>query len=97
MSWASNAIKKLKKGEAAVLKPRGHSMHPRVKDGQTVIIEPCKTEDLKVDQVVLVSVRGRTFLHLIKAIDGKRFLIGNQKGHVNGWVGHNRIHGRMKF
>lgn len=96
MSWATHAIKKLKAGEAAILKPRGHSMHPRVKDGDTVSVEPCKLEDLKADQVVLVSVRGHDYLHLIKAVDGKRFLIGNQRGHINGWVGFNRIHGKMK-
>jgi hypothetical protein len=33
-------------------------------------------------------------LHLVKAIDGGRFLIGNNRGGVNGWVGPNGIYGK---
>ena len=34
------------------------------------------------------------YLHLIKAIDGKRFLIGNNRGGTNGWVGPSAVYGR---
>jgi hypothetical protein len=33
-------------------------------------------------------------LHLIKALSDGRFQIGNNRGHINGWVGHNCIYGR---
>jgi phage repressor protein C with HTH and peptisase S24 domain len=96
MSWAKHAIKELKEGREVTIKPRGYSMEPRIKNGQIVTVMPCEPRDIKSDDVVLVTVRGRDFLHLVKAVDGKRFLIGNMKGHVNGWVGHNKIHGKMK-
>jgi len=96
MSWASRAIEELKNGNETQVKPRGHSMKPRVKDGQVVTLCPCKPEDLVMDSVVLVKVRGNVYLHEIKAIDGNRFLIGNHRGHVNGWVGANCIYGKMK-
>lgn len=96
MSWAKNAIAKLREGKCAIVRPRGHSMEPRIKDGQLVVIESCKIEDVKIDDVVLVTVHGNDYLHIIKAIDGKRFLIGNNKGRINGWVGFNKIHGKMR-
>jgi hypothetical protein len=42
---------------------------------------------------VLVRVHGADYLHLIKAIDRSRFLIGNNRGGINGWVGPNAIYG----
>ena len=40
-----------------------------------------------------MRVRGTDYLHLIKAIQGDRFLIGNNRGGTNGWVGANCIYG----
>ena len=56
-------------------------------------VAPCRKEDLCVGDIVLVRVRGRVYLHLIKAIDGQRFLIGNNHGGINGWVGPHAIYG----
>jgi hypothetical protein len=44
---------------------------------------------------VLCKVRGVQYLHLVKAIANGRFLIGNNRGRVNGWVGPSRIYGRL--
>jgi hypothetical protein len=33
------------------------------------------------------------YLHLVKAIQGKRFQIGNNHGFINGWVGEDAIFG----
>jgi hypothetical protein len=43
--------------------------------------------------VVLVRVHGTDYLHLVEAIDRGRFLIGNNRGGTNGWVGRNAIFG----
>jgi hypothetical protein len=93
MSWAKYAIEALQKGETAQVKPRGHSMKGKVNDGDIVTLEPCAPENLVVGDIVLVRVRGNIYVHLIKAIDQGRFLIGNNGGGVNGWVGHNCIYG----
>ena len=37
--------------------------------------------------VVLCKVNGRHYLHLVKAIQGKRFQIGNNRGRINGLAG----------
>jgi len=94
MSWAKFAIEALRRNETAQIRPRGHSMKGRVENGDLVTLAPCRAEDLKVGEVVLVHVHGRDYLHLIKAIDGKRFLIGNNRGGTNGWVGPHAVYGK---
>lgn len=69
-------------------------MRGKVDDGDVVTLEPSDTTKLKVGDVVLVHARGRDYLHLIKARDGDRFLIGNNRGGTNGWVGGNAIYGK---
>jgi SOS-response transcriptional repressor LexA len=93
MSWAKFAIEKLKQGETVQIRPRGHSMKGKVSDGDLVTVRPCKPDELKVGDIVLVRVKGNDYLHLIKAVNQRRFLIGNNRGGINGWVGHNCVYG----
>jgi hypothetical protein len=39
-------------------------------------------------------VNGNQYLHLVKAIQGSRFQIGNNRGRINGWVSANGIYGK---
>ncbi len=68
-------------------------MKGKVDDGALVTLEPCSTDKLAVGDIVLVKVKGHVYLHLIKAINGARFLIGNNRGGTNGWVGAHCIYG----
>lgn len=94
MSWADRAKDALRRGETVTVRPRGHSMRPKVNDGDRVTLVPCTLEDLVVGSIVLVRVGGNDYLHLVTAIDGQRVQIGNNRGHVNGWVGPAAIYGR---
>jgi hypothetical protein len=94
VGWATFAIEKLQKGETVQVKPSGHSMTGRVNHKDLVTLAPCNPDNLQVGDIVLVRVKGNVFLHLIKAIQNhERFLIGNNRGGVNGWVGRNAIYG----
>ena len=93
MSWAAAAIERLRRGEPATIRPRGHSMTGKVNDGDTVRVEPCDGRELWAGDIVLVRARGATYLHLIKARQGERFLICNNRGGLNGWVGRQAIFG----
>jgi hypothetical protein len=93
MGWASFAIEALRRGETVKVKPRGHSMRGKVNNGDIVTLAPADLAQLAVGDIVLVRVKGHEYLHLIKAINGQRFLIGNNRGGVNGWVGHHCIYG----
>lgn len=94
MGWATNAIERLRAGETVTITPRGHSMKGRVDDGQEVVVSPVDLPSLAVDDVVLCRVAGREYLHLVKAIDGDRYQIGNNRGHINGWIGKHGIYGK---
>ena len=94
MSWATHAKEALQRGETVHVRPRGHSMQGKVNDGALVTLEPCNATILQVGDIVLVRVHGTDYLHLIKAIQGERFLIGNNRGGVNGWVGKHAIYGK---
>lgn len=95
MDWAHHAKEKLNNGERVQIRPRGNSMSGRIDSGQLVTLEPCDHTTLEVDEIVLVRVKGRTFLHLIKARQGARMQIGNNRGGINGWVGPQAVYGRV--
>ena len=93
MSWAKHAKEALARGEVTTIKPRGNSMKGKVESGTAVEVSPCDSKDLSVGDIVLVRVSGRDYLHIVKAVQGNRFRIGNNRGGINGWVGPKAIHG----
>ena len=94
MGWASGHIAKLRAGEPVSFRPRGHSMAGKIESGQLCTVQPVDPATLQVGDVVLCKVRGREYLHLIKAIQGPRFQIGNNRGRINGWVTAGAIYGK---
>ena len=49
-------------------------------------VEPVDHATIRPGDVVLCKVRGNEYLHVVKAIQGERFQIGNNRGVINGWV-----------
>ena len=97
MGWASGYIERLLRGETVKCRPRGHSMTPRIHSRQEYTIVPIKPGDkLYVDDVVLCRVKGKEYLHLIKAIQEDRYQIGNNHGLINGWIGPASIFGKLE-
>ncbi len=94
MGWASAYIEKLVRGEPVSFRPRGNSMAGKIESGQLCTLEPVDPGSLRVGDIVLCKVRGREYIHLVKAIDGQRFQIGNNRGRINGWVSGSSIFGR---
>ena len=96
MGWATAYIAKLKSGETVQFRPRGHSMKGKIDSGQLCTVEPIEDfESLEKGDIVLCKVNGAEYLHLIKAIQGARFQIGNNRGRINGWIGKAAIFGRL--
>lgn len=106
MGWASHYIERLKAGETVRFRPHGNSMQPRIKSGQLCTVEPLGSPpeaSLAPGDVVLCTVGGRQFLHLLSAVTGgskgapkdKRYQISNNKGHVNGYVQIRHIYGKL--
>ena len=70
-------------------------MSPKIESGQLCTVAPVDPEALAVGDIVLCKVGGAEYLHLVKAIRGERFQIGNNRGRINGWIGPNAIFGRL--
>lgn len=95
MGWATPYIAKLKNGETVSFRPRGNSMQGKIESGQLCTVEPISDfESLQKGDIVLCKVNGNEYIHLIKAIQGKRFQIANNRGRINGWIGTNSIFGK---
>jgi len=95
MGWATAYIAKLKTGETVSFRPHGQSMTGKIESGQLCTVAPViDVAALEVGDIVLCEVDGNEFLHLIKAIRGERFQIGNNRGFINGWVRSDAIYGR---
>lgn len=96
MGWATAYIEKLRAGETVSFRPRGNSMSPKIESGQLCTVAPVDSGSIKKGDIVLCKVKGREYLHLVKAISGSRFQIGNNKGHINGWISENSIFGILE-
>jgi hypothetical protein len=63
-------------------------MKGRIESGQLVTLDPSLTPE--VGDAVLCRVKGNTYVHLVKAVQGngdnRRYLIGNNRGRTNGWT-----------
>jgi hypothetical protein len=94
MGWAAGHIARLKDGETVEFRPRGQSMRGKIESGQLCRVETVDPVQIQVDDIVLCKVKGYEYLHLLKAIQGPRFLIGNNRGGTNGWITGTAIFGR---
>jgi len=93
VNWADEYIKALRRGETVQFRPCGRSMEGKIADGQLVIVEPLRGRIPKVGDVVLCSVQGAQYLHLVKAVKRGLYQIGNNKGRLNGWCSLEHIYG----
>lgn len=92
MTTASHLIA----GETCKVTGIGNSMTPILKSRQAVICEPVIDETvLSKKDIVLCKVNARFYLHLIHAIKGDTFLIGNNHGHMNGWTPRRNVFGKV--
>jgi len=94
LGWATHYIEKLRTGETVSFRPRGLSMKGRIESGHLCTVVPVDCSTLSVGDIVLCKVRGAEYLHLVKAISGDRFQIGNNRGGINGWIGVTGIFGK---
>ena len=69
-------------------------MKGRIESGHLCTVVPVDCSTLSVGDIVLCKVHGAEYLHIVKAITGQRFQIGNNRGGINGWIGTNGIFGK---
>lgn len=100
MGWATEYIDRLKNGNKVSFRPQGRSMEPRINNGDMCTVTPIANHkaDLQPGTVVLCEVDGQQYLHIVKEIkdrDPYEYLIGNNKGRINGWIGASGIFGKL--
>ena len=93
MGWATRYIEELQRGTTVQFRPRGNSMAGKIDSGQLVTVQPTGEQELKVGTIVLCKVGRAHYLHLIKAIRGPQYQIGNNRGGINGWITRKAIYG----
>lgn len=110
MGWADSYVERLKQGETVSFRPTGKSMEPLIASGELVTVVPTGTlhdGSFKTGDIVLCLVNGKQYLHLIKAertildktkgwayFNKPQYLIGNNKGSINGWIDNTEIFGK---
>ena len=94
MGWASAYISRLQAGSSVKFRPRGNSMKGKIESGALCTIEPIDPAKLAAGDIVLCKVHGRHYLHLITAVKGNLFQIGNNRGDINGWTSAGSVYGR---
>lgn len=93
MSWATQYIAQLQQGKQVQFRPKGNSMEGLISSGDLVTVVPRYRTPRKGD-IVLCKVKGKQYLHLIKATGpGERYMIGNNRGKLNGWTPLSQIYG----
>jgi hypothetical protein len=96
VGWADTYVTALVAGKTVSFRPTGNSMTGKIDSGQLCTLAPITpATELSVGDVVLCRVRNATYLHLIKAVQGDRYQISNNHGHVNGWTRRTKIFGRL--
>jgi len=95
MGWATGYIQRLRAGETVSFRPRGHSMSGKIESGQLCTVAPVDPETVKAGDIVLCKVNGREYLHLVKAVNGGNFQIGNNRGRINGWTSRQQVFGKL--
>ncbi len=61
-------------------------MKGKIEHGQLVTVEPLCERQLVVGDIVLYKVNKGIYLHLIIDIRENKYLIGNNRGRINGWT-----------
>jgi hypothetical protein len=69
-------------------------MRGRIESGQLCTVEPVAPVSLIPGDIVLCRVKGSDYLHIVKAVSGARYQIGNNRGLINGWIDASGIFGK---
>jgi len=94
VGWATQHIARPQEGGTVSFRPRGNSMKGKIDSGRLCTVAPVDPAQLAVGDIVLCRVHGAEYLHIVKAIQGERFQIGNNRGGINGWIGPHSIFGK---
>ena len=91
MNWEQH-IKDLEDGKNVSFRPKGNSMKPKVCSGDLVTISP-EISVIKKGDIIFCKVKSNYYIHLVKSVGKKGYLIGNNHGKINGWT--HKVYGKV--
>lgn len=92
----------LKMGKQVRFRATGSSMHPLVRDGDTLLISPCQPSGIRPGDILLcVGAHQRVVVHRVIrrrcSRRGAQFLLqGDQAAQPDGWIDQAGIYGRLE-
>ena len=92
----------LKMGKQVRFRATGSSMHPLVRDGDTLLIVPCQPSDIRPGDILLcVGAHQRVVVHRVirrkRSRHGAQFLLkGDKAAQSDGWIDSSAIYGRLE-
>lgn len=91
----------LSKGNSVRFCARGSSMHPMVRDGDALLINPLGDAGARIGEIVLCTAgNGIVLVHRVlrrrRGEDGSAYLVqGDQSPMPDGWIPEAQVHGRL--
>lgn len=92
----------LKMGKQVRFRAAGSSMHPLVRDGDTLLVAPCQPSSIRLGDILLcVGAHQCVVVHRVIRRKGSRsgvqFLLqGDQAPHSDGWIEQANVYGRLE-
>ena len=66
-----------------------------INSGDLVTVAPIGEKLIEVGDIVLCTVNGSDYLHIVKALQGSQCQIGNNRGRINGWTNLSKVYGKV--
>ena len=66
-----------------------------IESGQLVTVAPVAPADVRPRDVVLCTVAGAQYLHLVRDVRNGRAQIANNRGYINGWTDLCHVYGKL--
>ena len=92
----------LKMGKQVRFRATGSSMHPLVRDGDTLLISPCQSSGIRPGDILLcVGAHQRVVVHRVirrrRSRRGAQFLLqGDKAEQSDGWIDQTGVYGRLE-
>ncbi len=96
MGWLRDALKELKAGRAAEVRPTGGPLRGRIEGGQQVTISPIAAHEISADDVVLVRWKDNPMLFIVRGVRDDDIAVGDTLTSTPlGWVPRDGVIGKV--
>ena len=96
MGWMRDALRELKAGRPAIVRPTGGPVQGRINRCDVITLSPVTAEvTLQIDDLVLARWKNNPMLVLVKQVRDGQVLLGDTIGGTFGWVPMDAVLGKV--